>query len=112
MRLGAETFSALAFLAGAWLVVAPYALDQLDPAGAWSDAVIGVAIAVVAVVRMVAPARTTAVGVINVGLGVWLVAAPFVLDRSAVATANNVVVGLLLILFAAASTALGLRARR
>lgn len=112
MGLGAEAFSALAFLAGAWLVVAPYALDQLDPAGAWSDTAVGVAVAAVAVVRMVAPARTAAVGIVNVGLGVWLVAAPFVLDRSAVATANDVVVGVLLILFAAASTALGLRARR
>lgn len=109
---GAEAFSALAFLAGVWLVIAPFALDRLDPAAAGNNTVVGVAVAAVALVRMAAPARTAAVGLVNVGLGVWLVCAPFVLDLPPAAATNDVVVGVLLVLVAAASAALGRRARR
>ena len=104
--------SALSFLAGVWLVVAPYALDQVDPAGVWIGTAVGIAVAVVAVVRMLAPARTAAVGIVNVGLGAWLVVLPLVLARPPLAARNDVVVGVLLIVFAAASTLLGRRARR
>ncbi|WP_300011640.1 hypothetical protein [Pseudonocardia sp.] len=110
--LGAEALSALSFLAGVWLVVAPYAIDQVDPAGTWIGTAVGVAVAIVAVVRMLAPARAVAVGIVNVGLGAWLVVLPLVVDRPAPAERNDVIVGVLLILFAASSMLLGRRARR
>lgn len=109
---GAEAFSALALLAGVWLVLAPFALDGLDSAATGNTTVVGVAVAAVALVRMAAPVRTAAVGIVNVGLGGWLVAAPLVLDLPAPAAVNDVVVGVLLVVVSAASAVLGLRARR
>lgn len=111
-RFGAEAFSVLAFLAGVWLVIAPFALDHDGSAAAWNDTVVGIAVAAVALVRMLAPARTAALGIVNVGLGAWLVVAPLVLDLPTAAARNDVVVGILLVLVAAASAALGYRARR
>lgn len=109
---GAEALSALAFLTGMWLVIAQFALDHLDAAAAANDTAVGLAVAVVALVRMAAPVRTAAVGIVNVGLGAWLVTAPLVLDLPPVAATNDVVVGVLLVLVAGASAALGRRARR
>lgn len=76
------------------------------------DTVVGAVVVAVAGVRMVAPARTAAVGIVNVCLGACLVVAPLVLDRPAVAATNDVVIGALLIVFAAVGSVLGRRARR
>lgn len=115
----AAAISALVFLAGVWLVLAPFVLDYPDGRfdGRWNDWVVGAAIAVVAVVRMVSPNRTVAFGLINVGLGAWLVAAPFVLfyneDRvAAAASINDIVVGFVVIALACASRTLSRRSRR
>ncbi|MCX6462272.1 MAG: SPW repeat protein [Pseudonocardiales bacterium] len=119
--LAAATFSALAFLAGVWLVLAPFVLTYPDLGGGfdarWNDRVVGAAIAVVATVRMLSPNRTAAFGWVNVGLGAWLVAAPFVLfyndDRvAAAATVNDLAIGVLVIALAGASRALSRRGRR
>ncbi|MHA6783330.1 SPW repeat protein [Pseudonocardia saturnea] len=116
--VGAATFSALIFLAGVWLVLAPFVLDYPDIRSGfdaqWNDRVVGAAIAVVAVVRMASPNRTASLGWINVGLGAWLVAAPFVLfyndDRVATAaTVNDIAIGVLVVALACGSRALSLR---
>ncbi|GAA3223781.1 hypothetical protein GCM10017691_11120 [Pseudonocardia petroleophila] len=116
--VAAAVFSALIFLAGVWLVLAPFVLDYPDISGGfdarWNDRVVGAAIAVVAVVRMVSPNRTVGVGLVNVVLGAWLVAAPFLLfyndDRVATAaTVNDIAVGALVIALACASRALSRR---
>ena len=113
--------SALNFLAGVWLVLAPFALDyeNLGPGfdGRWNDIVIGIAVAVVALVRMVAPYRSVGIAAINVGLGGWLVVAPFVLAYNAAgaagaATLNDVIVGAFVLVVAAVSAALGIRGPR
>lgn len=113
----AAALSAMVFLAGVWLVLAPFVLGYPDgSAGRWNDIVVGVAVAVVALVRMVAPIRSVTVGLVNVGLGVWLVAAPFVLfynDEAVAAagTVNDLVAGVVIIALAAASMVAGRRSR-
>jgi hypothetical protein len=112
--------SALTFLTGVWLVLAPFALDY--PAtgtkfdGSWNDLVVGSAIAVVALVRIALPARTAALGPVNVGLGVWLVVAPTALAYNRVfdaspATWNDIVVGVTVMLLAAVGTLIDRRRR-
>lgn len=117
----ASALSALVFLAGVWLVLAPFALDYPERPGGfdgrWNDIVVGVAVAAVALVRMVAPIRTVTIGLINIGLGAWLVAAPFVLfynDDEGVApsaTVNDLVVGIVIVALATASMVVGRWAR-
>ncbi len=61
--------------------------------------------ATVGVVRIVAPARTASLSLINVALGGWLIAAPFILGYSAIPapTWNDVLVGTIVILLAGVS---------
>ena len=89
--------------AGAWLMVAPFAVD--DEYSGWSDVVTGAVMVVVGIVRILAPARTAALSLINVALGGWLIAAPFALGYSAVpaATWNDVIVGMVVIFLAGVS---------
>jgi hypothetical protein len=112
---------AAVFLAGVWLVMAPYALNYQDLTtgfdGFWNDIVVGVAVAVVAAIRMVTPIRTAALSLVHVILGGWLIIAPFVLEYHLVADAgratwNDIVVGLIVVLLGLASAALGFRGRR
>ena len=109
------------FLAGAWLVLAPFALDyeDLGPGfdGQPNDIVVGIAIAAVALVRMLAPYRGVTIGAVNLALGCWLIAAPFVLGYNAgadatAATWNDIVVGVIVVTLALVSVGLGLRGRR
>ena len=116
----AAGISALTFLTGMWLVLAPFALDYpatgTDFHGSWNDLVVGSAIAVVALVRIALPVRTSALGLVNVGLGVWLVIAPTALAYNTVfdaspATWNDIIVGVTVMVLAAVSTIIGRRSR-
>ncbi|MHA6793790.1 SPW repeat domain-containing protein [Pseudonocardia bannensis] len=113
--------SALTFLAGIWLIMAPFALNyqNLGPGfdGYWNDVVIGAAIALVALVRMASPYRSAAVGVVNIGLGAWLILAPFTLGYNLgadamAATWNDIIVGVIVIVLATISAVLGRRGQR
>ncbi|HEY6744359.1 MAG TPA: SPW repeat protein [Mycobacteriales bacterium] len=109
--------SALVFLAGIWLVMAPYVLNYSANGtgfdGYWNDVVIGATVAVVALVRMVTPGRSAALSIAHVGLGGWLVVAPWVLAYNAgidapAATRNDVIIGIVVTTLATVSLATGL----
>jgi hypothetical protein len=105
--------SAVSLVAGAWLALAAVALNY-DTSGPgldayWNDIVIGSAIALVAVVRMVTPFRSAALGLINVALGAWLIIAPFVLAYGGAALWNDVVVGVVVVVAALVSSVLSRR---
>ena len=78
---GRYAVTALNLLAGSWLVVAPSVLDYDNTVPgfgvAWNDVAVGIAIALVAVVRMVDPFRGVALAAVSFVLGTWLAAAPF-----------------------------------
>jgi hypothetical protein len=104
--------SALVFIAGIWLIIAPFSLDYRNTGGEfsgyWNDVVIGVALAAVALVRIVSPVATAPLSVINVLLGMWLIIAPFILGYNegadaAAATVNDIIVGVLVVLLATVS---------
>ncbi len=116
----AGTVSALTFLAGMWLVLAPLALDYPTGGtsfdGSWNDVVIGSAIAVVALVRIALPVRSAALGLVNVGLGAWLLVAPTVLSYTSVpgasaATWNDITVGIIVMALASTSALVARRRR-
>lgn len=118
--LGATAASAVTFLAGVWLVLAPFVLDYA-PAGSgigayWNDLVVGIAIATLAIVRAVAPSNVPWFSVVNVVLGAWLIVAPFVLEyegaNEGVSIGNDLAVGLVVIVMAATSAASTFRHRR
>ena len=103
--------SVVVAIAGVWLASAPFVLDYSGTgrgySGRWNDLVVGVVMIAVAMVRVVTPRGTGPLSMINVGLGVWLIASPFVLGHSeagaTLATWNDIVVGLIVVMVAGVS---------
>lgn len=104
----------LNLLVAVWLVVAPSVLGYADTwfgfGAQWNDIGIGVAIALVALVRTVEPFRGTVLAAMSFALGAWLAVAPFVLvagteARVAAAVWNDVVVGAVVTVLAFVSAA-------
>ncbi|MBW4718774.1 SPW repeat domain-containing protein [Saccharothrix obliqua] len=94
--------SGVVFVAGAWLTIAPIALDYAPPGhgfvGYWHDIVLGAVIAVLALLRVLAPRSLPWLSLVTTAVGIWLVFTPVVLGyetwpRATVAAVNAVVVG-------------------
>lgn len=86
--------------AGIWLIVAPFVLAYSDVTAAlWNDILIGLAVAILAWIRVANPLDYEGASWTNVVLGVWLVIAPFALGYSATTAAmwNDIVVGLVVL---------------
>ena len=101
--------SRLSFAAGAWLLVAPFALSYSTTGTGfrayWNDVVVGVAVIAVAALQIAAPGRLSALPPLAAALGGWLAAAPFVLgfasnDGASGAVVNDVLVGALVVVLA------------
>lgn len=94
---------ACVFLAAVWLALASFPLFIHETGryeAYWNDAVIGAAIAAVALVRAAKPADTDPLYRVNVVLGLWLVVAPFVWGYASATsrtTWNDIGVGLIVI---------------
>lgn len=100
-------------LMGMWLLGAPYALGYDRTAAAWNSTIVGILVIAVAVVRIVRPTTTAWLSAVTLSLGVWLIAASFVLDPVSTArTVNNLIVAAVIITEACVSLVFGLRASR
>jgi hypothetical protein len=93
---------------GVWLMTTAFLWARgtgggFDPA--WNDFVVGAAIAVLSVLRVLLPRSSGLLAVAAVLLGLWLIAAPFMLDFTAAtagsaATWNSFAAGALIALLA------------
>lgn len=108
--------SALVFLAGVWLILAPFGFDYRNTGGDfgpyWNDIVIGAAVAVLAGVRLVTGLSTAPLSLVNVVLGGWLIISPWVLDYrdgadAPTATWNDVATGSAIVILALVSWGVG-----
>lgn len=83
---------------GVWILVSPAVL-VMDTGGvaAWNAYVLGIAVGVIAIIALIQPAGWEEV--INLLLGLWLLASPWILGFSAVSAAvtNQVIFGLLIV---------------
>ena len=106
-RRGANPVSTLLFLAAVWLVVSAVPVAYMGAGrfdAFWSDLVVGLALCTVMLIRLTRPG--TSLAAITFGLGVWLVAAPFVLAYPMTgAMWNDVLVGLVVLALAGLGTA-------
>ena len=85
-------------VAGVWLVIAPFVLRYVDAVARTIDVWTG--LSVIAVALIAASVRGEGLRFINTALGAWLVAAPFMFGyHGSVATANDIIVGLVVIVF-------------
>ena len=98
----------LVLVLGVWLMISAFLWDRGTVAGfggGWIDFLAGTAVAGIAVARIVAPLRTVPLGLVTVLVGLWLIAAPYVLGYSgdsdaAIATLNSRAVGVAIALLA------------
>jgi hypothetical protein len=110
--------SLVTFLAGVWLVAAPFVLDYRGAAtwvdGSWNDILVGAAIIVVSATRVLTPPYTAPLSLATAALGGWLIVAPFALSYdtsdSAAAMTNDITTGIVVVVFALVSWLAGERA--
>ncbi len=69
----------LNFIPGAWLILAPFVLGYSAPQEFWNDVLIGIVLMGAALIRYHQAVPVSLVGWIRIGLGLWLIAAPWVL---------------------------------
>ena len=104
-RSQAVTASGLNIIAGLWLIVAPFVLGYTAPTPRLNDIILGVVIGVFALIRTFTPLRATWLSWANIVLGLWLIAAPFVIGYSGQAPLyNDIVLGIIVIGLAAWSS--------
>lgn len=118
--LTASLASAVNFLAGAWLLLAPFVLGFGATGGLiegyWNEIVVGLVVASLAVVRSFAPAEVMWFSVLNAVLGLWMTAAPFALgyqgEDAVAATVVDVSAGVVIVAMATTSAVSTYRSRR
>jgi SPW repeat len=93
-----DAASALNMLAGSWLVISPWVLGFLRLQAPFLDTIlVGVAVLILAAIRLEMSGGACALSCINFLLGLWLLMSPFVLDFTSAmrATGNAIVLGIL-----------------
>lgn len=107
--------SGLNLLAALWLMASPYGLGfyLLNPP-LWNSVIVGTAAAFFSILRLVMPFRYTEIGWLNIILGCWLIASPFIFRFVDVSAAywNSLFVGLFMVLMAGWSVSVGRRGDR
>lgn len=102
----ARVASAGNVLAGLWLIAAPFVLNfEGSNVAQWNHIAVGAAVVLIALVRASDPDHREGMSWVSVVLGVWMIAAPFVLAYSGITEAltNSIVTGVIIIALGAFS---------
>jgi hypothetical protein len=96
--------SGLNILVSIWLIASPFLLaySGLSAVAMWDAIIVGVIVLVLAWIREANPDGAVWPSWVNALLGLWLIVAPFVLGTSGVSAAitwNDIVVGILFVVF-------------
>lgn len=92
---GIRTVGFINLLLGAWLIITPYWFGYTSGAAKWNQTILGIVIAVLAILRMLAPAQRWLSSLIGIA-GIWAIIAPFILGYNlAGAYWNEVIVGII-----------------
>jgi hypothetical protein len=88
-------------LLGIWVIISPFILQFARlPAVMWNNVVIGVVVALLALIRSSLP-RQSGWSLANVILGIWMIISPFVLGvMTTTVLWNNIVLGIVIALVA------------
>jgi hypothetical protein len=89
---------------GGWLIASPYLVAFNRREVMWNNIVVGAAVAVLAIVRLIVRSHSGGASWINALLGLWLMVAPFALHYELPTQMwNSVIVGLVVALLALGS---------
>jgi|GEM_PF-966329 len=102
-----RTASAINLLLGIWLIISAFTLAVSEEAY-WNDLIVGIVVLILAATRLSRPTEgTKPAGWVNAAIGVWLIAAPFILSYQRDQEMwNDIIVGALLLIFAGWSASL------
>jgi hypothetical protein len=99
-RAEATWSSSLNVVAGIWLIISPFVLLYANRTAQNNDIVVGAVITLFAVIRAILPgAGTTGLSWLNGLWGVWLIVASFVLGYGGVARPNEIILGIIVLVF-------------
>jgi SPW repeat len=112
-RTGAVWASTLNIIAGVWLIVSPFFLLYRSSTARIDDIVVGAVIALFGLIRALAPGSPTAwLSWLNALWGIWLIVASFVLGYLGVPRTNEIVLGIIVLVFGLWSAASSEERRR
>ena len=81
-------------LFGAWLFIGPWLVSYAQDVISWNDTIAGAALIILAILRYVRPLGRFWIGWINALIGLWVIAAPFVMNCEHItAQVNNMTTG-------------------
>lgn len=95
--------SGLNVLAGIWLIIAPWVLGYVAGDPKWNDVVFGAIVGLLALLRLSGVYATAWASGANLLIGIWLFIAAFWLDKSGTASANDIILGIIVFVLAAIS---------
>jgi hypothetical protein len=90
-------------VAGIWLIIAPWVLGYSVRDPRWNDVVFGIVVGVFALARATGAYRADWLSWLNAGVGIWIFIAAFTIDYSAVASWNDIILGIIVFLLAVSS---------
>ena len=76
-------------LFGAWLFIAPWVLNYAQGVVRWNDRIAGAALMILATLRFIRPLGRFWIGWSNALIGLWMIAAPFVLNCQQISAQVN-----------------------
>lgn len=94
-RAAVATASGLNVLAGLWLIIAPFVLDYGSRDSYGNDIIFGGLVAFLALLRISGAYRESWMSYVNTLVGVWLFVAAFVVQSTARAAWNDVILGVI-----------------
>jgi hypothetical protein len=102
-----RTASAINLILGLWLIIAAFTVAVSEEAY-WNDLIVGIVVLILAGTRLSKPTEgTKPASWVNAAIGVWLIAAPFILSYATDQEMwNDIIVGALLLIFAGWSASL------
>lgn len=91
-------------LLGIWVIISPFVVQfGRLPAALWNNVIVGIVIAVLALIRTSTP-RQVGWSWANVVLGIWMIISPFALGVMTTAILwNNIILGIVIALIATAN---------
>ncbi len=101
-----QTTSGINVAAGIWMILSPFVLGFAAMHAVFANNILmGIAIGILAVVRVSLPEQKTAwLSIVNLILGLWLIISPFALGGAgAVALWNNLILGVIIAVMAGMS---------
>lgn len=104
-----KTVAVINLLAGIWLFISPWVYQAYSENNAWNSWIVGALIVILAAIRVNNPMTTRAVSVINLLLGAWTFASPWIYRYTGERGRfiNSLCVGVIVLVVGAVASSMG-----